>query len=339
MFPAANTLFSVLALIDFAWSAAVMVLEKQDFHSWVSALIRKMMTIGAFYALLVFGRFWIPAIVDSFELLGQNAAATGPLDPGEVFLRGLNLSAALLDGASSSGIFANIGGSLAVVFAAVLCLLGFCAITVQFVVAMVESYILVAAGFIFLGFGGSRWSSPYVERYIGLAVAVGTKILLLYLLISAGMNVSLGWLDQAEEIPDSAFPAMGAFSIMAASLIFAAVCWHVPKLIAGVIGGSPSLAGNDLLSTAWTVSAGAALVASGASAAVSGGRSVVAAAQAGVGRFSSTNATSAAGIRGTSPTAAGTAGGRSPRPPAPASARSGASISAPAPPTRDSKEG
>src|SRR5215510_14130000 len=147
--PAANTLFGLLALIDFAWSAAVMVLEKQDFHAWVSALVRRMMTIGAFYALLIYGRFWIPAIVDSFETLGQNASASGPIDPGAVFSRGLNLSAALLDGASVSGVFGNFGGSLAFVFAAAMCLLGFCAIAVQFVVAMVESYILVAAGFVF----------------------------------------------------------------------------------------------------------------------------------------------------------------------------------------------
>src|SRR6266850_5626980 len=93
--PAANTLFGLLALIDFAWSAAVMVLEKQDFHAWVSALVRKMMTIGAFYALLVYGRVWIPAIVDSFETLGQNASGSGPLDPGDVFTRGLNLAGAL----------------------------------------------------------------------------------------------------------------------------------------------------------------------------------------------------------------------------------------------------
>src|SRR5262245_57750135 len=76
VYPAANALFGLLALIDFAWSAAVMVLEKQDFHSWVSNIVRKMMTIGAFYALLIYGRFWIPAIVDSFETLGQNAASS-----------------------------------------------------------------------------------------------------------------------------------------------------------------------------------------------------------------------------------------------------------------------
>ena len=38
---------------------------------------------------------------------------------------------------------------MALVFAAAMSLLGFCAITIQFVMAMVESYILVAAAFIF----------------------------------------------------------------------------------------------------------------------------------------------------------------------------------------------
>jgi type IV secretion system protein TrbL len=253
VYPAANRLFALLALIDFAWSAAVMVLEKQDFQSWAAALIRKMMTIGAFYALLIYGRVWIPAVVDSFEVLGQNAAGTGPLDPGDVFTRGLNLAGALIDGASTSGIFTNFGGALALVIAAVMCLLGFCMITIQFVMAMVESYILVAAAFVFLGFGGSRWSSSYVERYIALAVSVGVKIMLLYLLISTGMNVSLGWLPQAEAIATSTQPATDALSLMGASLIFAAICWHIPKLLAGILGGSPSLSGGDVVSTVATM--------------------------------------------------------------------------------------
>jgi len=261
--PAANALFAILALIDFAWSAAVMVLEKQDFHSWVSALVRKMMTIGAFYALLIYGRFWIPAIIDSFEILGQSASGSGPLNPGDVFMRGLNLAGALIDGATTSGLFSNFGGALALVFAAVMCLLGFCVITIQFVVAMVESYILVAAAFVFLGFGGSRWSSPYVERFIALAVSIGTKIMLLYLLIGTGMTVSLSWLDDAENIANAARPATTAFSIMGASVIFAALCWQAPKLIAGVLGGSPSFSGNDVISTVATIGAGAAILGSG----------------------------------------------------------------------------
>src|SRR5207244_10821320 len=112
-------------MIDFAWSAALMLLEHHDFHSWVAALIRRIVTIGAFYALLIYGRWWIPAIVDSFEKLGQQAAGTGPLDPGDVFTRGLNIAGALLDGASTSGLFTNFGAALAMVFAAAMCLLGF----------------------------------------------------------------------------------------------------------------------------------------------------------------------------------------------------------------------
>ncbi len=299
VWPAANKLFALLALIDFAWSAAVMVLEKQDFQSWAAALVRKMMTIGAFYALLIYGRVWIPAIVDSFEVLGQNAAGTGPLDPGDVFTRGLNLAGALIDGASTSGIFTNFGGSLALVVAAVMCLLGFCMITIQFVMAMVESYILVAAAFVFLGFGGSRWSSSYVERYIALAVSIGVKIMLLYLLISTGMNVSLGWLPQAEAIATSTQPATDAFTLMGASLIFAAICWHIPKLLAGILGGSPSLSGGDVVSTVATMFPVAAFMGSAAMATgrwVTGGTSkaVTSVAQAaGLGSGGSGSGTSA----------------------------------------------
>jgi type IV secretion system protein TrbL len=236
------------------------------------------MTIGAFYALLIYGRWWIPAIIDSFEMLGQQAAGGGPLDPGQVFTQGLNISGALLDGASSSGLFTNFGAAIALVFAAAMCLLGFCAITIQFVMAMVESYILVAAAFVFLGFGGSRWSSPYVERYISLAVSIGVKIMLLYLLISTGMTLSSTWLAQAENIANSMQPATDAFSIMGASLIFAALCWHTPKLLASVLGGTPSLHGSDILSPIGTVAAGAAVIASGVGAVWRGAMSVAQAA-------------------------------------------------------------
>src|SRR5215475_6996191 len=74
VWPYANTLFGILATIEFAWSAAVMLLEKSDLQSWTSAVVRRLMWIGAFYALLINGRVWIPAITDSFELIGQNAA-------------------------------------------------------------------------------------------------------------------------------------------------------------------------------------------------------------------------------------------------------------------------
>jgi type IV secretion system protein TrbL len=266
VFVYANSLFGLLAVIEFAWSAAVMLLEKTDLQSWTSALIRKLMWIGAFYALLLNGRFWIPAIIDSFTQLGQNAAGLGALSPSGVFMQGLSLAGALMDGASTSAFFTNPGTSLALAFAALLIVISYTIITINFIVTLVESYIVVSVGFIFLGFGGSRWTAPYTERYIGLAVSIGIKIVLLYCLISAGFDLSLGWLNEAQGISTSPRPAMTAFDVMGGALIFMMCCWQIPKLFAAVIGGAPALTGGDLVATAAVVG-GAALAAGGAVAA------------------------------------------------------------------------
>ena len=115
----------ILAVIEFAWSAAVMLLEKSDLQSWTSALIRKLMWIGAFYALLLNGRIWIPAIIDSFTQIGQNAAGLGALSPSGVFMQGLSLAGALMDGASTSAFFTNPGTSLALAFAALMIVISY----------------------------------------------------------------------------------------------------------------------------------------------------------------------------------------------------------------------
>jgi type IV secretion system protein TrbL len=262
VWPFANTLFGLLATIEFAWSAAVMLLEKSDMQSWTSALVRKLMWIGAFYALLIYGRFWIPAITDSFELIGQAASGTGPMAPSDVFTRGIDIAGALMAASSTAAFFTNLGTSLAMIFTGIITALAFIAITVQFVVAMVESYVIVAAGFIFVGFGGSRWTAPYVERYIGLGVSTGVKIMLLYLLIGTGMSLSVDWMTDAQNIAANASPAMSALEIMGASIIFMMLCWQIPKLFAAVLGGSPALGGGDLVSSTAFVAGGAVAVGS-----------------------------------------------------------------------------
>jgi type IV secretion system protein TrbL len=262
IWPYANTLFGILATIEFAWSAAVMLLEKADLQSWTSAIVRKMMWIGAFYALLLNGRTWIPTIIDSFEQIGQTASGFNQIAPSDIFAEGIDIAGALMATSSTAAFFQNLGTSLAMIVAAALVVLAFTGITIQFIVAMVESYIIVAAGFIFLGFGGSRWTVPYTERYLGLAFSVGLKIMLLYLLIATGMGLSTDWMTDAQNVSLSINPAMSAFEIMGAALIFLMLCWQIPKLFAAVLGGSPALSGGDLLATAAGVATGVAAVGS-----------------------------------------------------------------------------
>jgi len=254
----ANRLFGILALIEFTWSAVTMVLDKTDLQSWTSALIRKIMWIGAFYALLINGRNWIPAIIDSFEQIGSNAAGMAhPLSPSDVMAQGIQIAGALMDSAGSSGFFTNPGPAFALVFCAILIVLSYVITTINFVVVMVESYIIVSVGFVFLGFGGSRWTAPYVERYIGLAVSIGIKIVLIYCLISAGFNLGVGWASEATSVGTSPHPALVAFDAMGGAVIFMMLCWQIPKLFGAVLGGAPALTGGDLVTTGTALAAGA----------------------------------------------------------------------------------
>ena len=80
--------------------------------------------------------------------------------PSDVFMRGIDIAGALMATSSTAAFFTNLGTSLAMIITGLITALAFIAITVQFVVAMVESYLIVAAGIIFVGFGGSRWTAP-----------------------------------------------------------------------------------------------------------------------------------------------------------------------------------
>lgn len=265
----ANALFGLLAVIEFAWSAAVMLLEKSDLQSWTAALVRKIMWIGAFYMILLNGRIWIPAIIDSFNQIGAGAAGfAATLSPGDIFSQGLTIASALLDGASGAGFLTNPGTSLSMALAALLLVVAYIVITINFVVTVVESYLVVSVGFIFLGFGGSRWTVPYLERYIGLAVSIGIKIILLYCLISAGLGLGNGWLAEAQGIGNSPHPSMTAFDVMGAALIFMMLCWQIPKLFAAVLGGAPALTGGDLVSTGVMVGSAGVAVATAAAAGI-----------------------------------------------------------------------
>ena len=248
---AAQRLFFLLAGIEVAWSFTLLAIEKADFQALTATIVRKIMWIGIFYAILLYGVTpggggWIPAIVNSFHILGQSASSVGPLGPSAIVGFGVNMSVDLLYSLKGADFLTGFASSMALVFCAVVIFIAYLAIAIQFVVAMVESYLVIGAGVIFLGFGGSRWTAAYVERYIAYAVSVGMKILVLYLLVGAGMTVSQGWIAVAQTAATSTDPARTGFDLAAAAVMFLCVCWMSPKISSAMLGGVASMSGGDL---------------------------------------------------------------------------------------------
>jgi type IV secretion system protein TrbL len=306
---AAQRLFVLLAGIEVIWSFTLLALEKADFQLLTATIIRKIMWIGIFYALLLYGVTpdgggWIPAILNSFQLLGQTASAVGPLGPSAIVGFGVNTSVDLLSAASDAGFLTDMGTALTLVFCAVVIFIAYLAVAIQFVVALVESYLVVGGGVILLGFGGSRWTAPYVERYLAYSVSVGLKILILYLLVGAGMTLSQGWAQVALGIGNSAEPARTGFDLAAAAVMFLAVCWMSPKLASAILGGASVLTGGDLAAVGVGLAAGTAAAAMTGAAMAGSGTSAL-------GKVQSASAAATAPTNGRGPTSGGASGASS----------------------------
>src|SRR6202166_4002147 len=98
---AAQRLFFLLAGIEVAWSFTLLAIEKADFQALTAAIVRKIMWIGIFYAILLYGVTpggggCIHAIMDNFHTPGQNAPAVGPLGPSVFVGFGVKMSVGLL---------------------------------------------------------------------------------------------------------------------------------------------------------------------------------------------------------------------------------------------------
>lgn len=274
--PVAKALFWALATIDFTWTCITLVIQHSELQGWMAGFIRKILTIGFFAVLLQNGAAWISAVVNFFIGLGGTAGGVdvSTLSASDIMGAGVQLAGHMLKAAASSaasggatnpiGLLVNGIGSLApaliLALGAFLIVIAYVVIALHFVMAMVEAYVVVGAGYVFLGFGGSRWTVPYTEKYMGMVVSAGVRIMVLELLIGLGQTLYTQWVATADAIattPDildggsfsSGWTGVQAeFGLVASILIYALLCWTIPQIAANVASGGLSMSGGDVLS-------------------------------------------------------------------------------------------
>src|ERR1700756_1248601 len=111
-------LFYVLATLDFAWGAPSF-LRESDFNGLFLSLIKKLLVISFFYAVLVNGQTWIPAIVNSFAQLGATAAGIPQAQsPSDIMMQGLQIVSDLFTKVQSKDLLIQPGEALTTIFTA-----------------------------------------------------------------------------------------------------------------------------------------------------------------------------------------------------------------------------
>jgi len=310
----AQKLFGLLAVIDFAWTAVMLALEGHELNTYMARIIRKLMTISFFAVILAQGTYWMGAISASFIKVGQAASGTNVVTPAQIMGDGFQMAGALLQWATTSATTIGIttfAPAVPVLFALIVALFllaGYAIVAINFVVTTIEGFVVIGAGYIFLGFGGSQWTRPYVERYIALAVSLGARLMILYMIVGLGHSFATQWVNILNSMttldvvanPKNAFLDM--CGILCGAVTYAGVAVMAPRLVGSIMSGSLSFSGNEALSMGTGAALGAAAVLAavptgGASMAAAGGAGTLAAGGAGA---------SAAGLAAGSSAAAST---------------------------------
>ena len=331
----ASYLFYALATLDFAWGVP-QLLREHDFNGLFLSLIKKLLVISFFYAVLINGQTWVPAIVNSFAQLGANAAGVPQAqNPSDIMTQGLQIVSDLFTKVSGTDLLTQPGGAITTILAACIVLASYIIITLHYVVTKLEAIIVMSAGYIFLGFGGSRWTAPYFERYISLAVSTGVRLMLIYLMLGVFKTISNNWIATMNGYTADQ-PITQIFPTLMSMLLFAFASWMIPKMAASIASGTLGTGAADLVGMGAEIGKAAALgaatvavaAATGGAGAVAGG-AMAATETAGAlsGAEAASGAASAAG--GTSESAAESAS--VPSPPAPGTDAGGSPGAPPAP--------
>jgi type IV secretion system protein TrbL len=280
------SLFAALALLELAWFGIERYLHRNDIHSVFYAMSGKLMALAFFYTVTIKAGEWFPQIIESFTVLGKTASGVDGIGPSAVLKTGINTAGQLVWSATQSAMDLDLLTAICLAFAALGILIGFLIITCQFVIALIDTYLCVGIGLFFTAFGGSRWTIPYLERFIAYCMGAGIKLMAMYFLVGTGLSFSRQWEALAAKTGPSVGAIETAWLIAGGAFLFAMICWYGSKWISGLLGGAPSLSLFDATAFAAPI-VGTAAAGLGISASVlSGGTAAPAAAAVGAGGVS-----------------------------------------------------
>ena len=228
----ALTLFFLLAAIEFAVSAIRLALRGCDASEWLAELVNQVLFLGFFLALLNNSSAWAKAIVDSFRSAANQAAissgGSSNLAPSDIFDTGLGIASKVAD---QTSLFSP-ASSLGLIVCALVILICFALIAAFLIVSLVESYVVISAGVLLMGFGGSRFTKDYAVRTMTYAVSVGAKLFVLQLLIALGQQI-FQTLSQSFEAKTT-----DIFVVVGSAVVMLALVKIIPEMIQALINGA-----------------------------------------------------------------------------------------------------
>jgi len=175
---------------------------------------------------------------------GHLLGGTTGLHAQDMFNSGINLAINLVNLMTIT----DPGFSFAVALSGIVLVGCFAWLAALLTVALCEGYIMIGAGVLLTGFGGSEWTRDIANKVFMLALSTGTKIFIMEIIMNVEFTLVQQW---AGSNPST---LAQVFWIMGAAIIFLLIVMELPsfaaQFIAGAASGSTAAQGIKTLTTA-----------------------------------------------------------------------------------------
>jgi type IV secretion system protein TrbL len=264
--------FLALATLEICWAATIWALEKDTLNSLAAEVVRKIMIHGFFYALLLYAGDWIPAILDTFQVVGEQAGGEAHISTDSIINQGIDVIAKIwaltaasvlpvitfdpeeILGTANPIAYAGLVSAtitfIMTIAVTLVLLLTYVLVAAQYLTLKMESYVLFAAGAILLGLGSSSWTKDWTQKYINYALNVGVRLLVLLLVL----GLTLHTVNRLAGSPVIVFTVFTfdfkpLLEILAAAMLQAFLALRVPELAGALLNGSPGFTFGSLAQT------------------------------------------------------------------------------------------
>lgn len=241
--------FGILALIEIALAAFRLSMKAPDFSEIIAEIVNQMLFLGFFLFALKNSMSWGELIINSFRRAAFQAGGIG-ISPTDVFSVGVDLAMRIIHQMG----FWHPGADAGLMIAGVVVIIAFALIAAEMILALIESYIIIGLGVLFMAFGGSRFTKDLAISTIRYTVSVGAKLFAMQMLVSIGNRMAQGWIGQFKTVNSASLCIMIGCAIVLLVLVSS-----IPRAIQGLVNGSHMVgSGSALVGAAAAVSAGVA---------------------------------------------------------------------------------
>lgn len=227
----ATTLFWLLNVISLAWGLILQALQKADLPDVFGELFRHIMFTGFHYWLLVNGAGFSGLIISSLrQAAGEAIGGSSQIGPSDVIDIGLNIAGKALSNFSMLSPIDSLGY---IIISAVI-LICLAIIAANLMIMLCSAWVMTYAGILFLGFGGSKWTSDMAVNYYKTVLGIGASLFTMTLLLGIGQSVMN---DFAQAMSADA-PMMEMMVCMVMAVVLMLLIDKLPGMMAGIVTGS-----------------------------------------------------------------------------------------------------